>query len=233
MGEVVSASKLNSKELKQLNEIYLQSWMMILQNEHPFENRETLGKHELRKLEMRITKFPEGQLAYIDGTVMGGINSLRLFEIPEKYIQATDDNYFSNHKEKGNYLVCTAIYVAPGNKGVSRALLSKATEYAKKNSITTCPYSRPAGFREWLEKENKFEQFFDYKKIHETTLLIYLQKYLSIKTNKGTCIDPVIGMHEYFGAKIEKILPNAREDNDSCGFCILLSYPKDYVITLV
>ncbi|MBI4919185.1 GNAT family N-acetyltransferase [archaeon] len=230
MGDVVSASKLSSQELKQLNKIYVQSWIKVLQDEHPLESRETLEKHELRKLEMRISKFPEGQLAYIDGTVLGGINSLRLSIIPEKYSQATDEGYFSNHKDKGDFLVCTAIYVDPGNKGVARALLSKATEYAKKNGVIAYPYSRPAGFREWLEKENKFEPFFDYKKIHETKLLVYLQKYLYIKTSKGTCTDPVIGMHEYFGAKIEKILQNAREDNDSCGFCILMSYPKGYVI---
>ncbi|MBI5065637.1 hypothetical protein HZA97_05355 [Candidatus Woesearchaeota archaeon] len=226
MGEVISASQLDMKGLTQLNEVFFNSWINVLKKENPEMPLNTLKDFELKKLESRIKIFPEGQLAFFDKEILGGINSLilgdNIYEIPKKYCEATNNGYFINHNPAKKFLICTAIYVKPGNKGVAKKLLSEATLLAKDNNLTALPYSRPAGFREYLMKIHG--------KIPKESLMTELIEYLAIKTDKGTCIDPVIGMHEHYGANVEMLLENARNDPESCNFCVLMSYPKGYVV---
>ncbi len=226
MGEIVSASKLDKKGLEQLNDVFVNSWFNVLKKENPGMPLNILKDFELKKLESRIKIFPEGQLAFFDKEVLGGINSLIFFgnfyEVPKKYSEATGNGYFTTHNQQGNLLICTAIYVKPGNKGVAKKLLSEATSLAKNKNLTAFPYSRPAGFQEYLMNV--------YGKIPKESLMSKLIEYLDIKTDKGTCIDPIIGMHEHYGAKVEMLLENSRNDPESCNFCVLLSYPKGYVI---
>lgn len=226
MGEIISASKLEKKGLDQLNDVFINSWLSVLKEENPGMPLNTLKDFELKKLESRIKIFPEGQLAFFDKEVIGGINSLilgdNIYEIPKKYCEATNNGFFINHNPAKKFLICTAIYVKPGNKGVAKKLLSEATLIAKNKNLTACPYSRPAGFREYLMKT--------YGEIPSESLMTELIEYLDIKTDKGTCIDPVIGMHEHYGARREMLLENSRQDSASCNFCVLMSYPKGYVI---
>ncbi|PIN80687.1 hypothetical protein COV11_03570 [Candidatus Woesearchaeota archaeon CG10_big_fil_rev_8_21_14_0_10_30_7] len=232
MNKIISASELDETSLKQLNKVYVNSWEKVLQKEHPEFDKEQITKKQYELLEQRIKIFPEGQLAFVDEQIIGGVNSFifngSINEVIEQYDLATSAGTFKNHQSNGELLICSAIYISPGHKGVARQLLSRATLLAKEKGLIACPYSRPAGFNKWLKKYARIEELI--KGINKVNLNNYLKKYLSLKTEKGTCIDPVIGMHEYFGAKIERIFYNSRQDDESKNFCILMSYPKNHDI---
>lgn len=242
--EVFSIEKLTEPDLRRLAQIYVQCWKPVLEKEVPFSTSNDLIGDVFCQLESRLALFPQGQLVCRDASdgILGGVSALMVSakrkrsrkvdysKVADTWHALTGNGYFDTHNSKGNLLVCAAIYVDPAaNKnGVSRHLLHAETTLAQERDLVACPYTRPVGFRAY-----SFEKDFDHKDVYPSLLETKLEGYLSQKLPHNKLLDPNIGMHSHFGAHVVRLLPNARPtDTDSCGYCVLMAYPKDYVIPL-
>ncbi len=216
-----------------------------MQNEFEGYTHENLIEEVIKQFESRIEIFPEGQIVDRDSTggILGSVAAMMVSakgnngepdysKVPDKWNDLTANGYFSTHDEQGNLLVCCAINVPPkhSGKGVPRRLLHAETYLARERGLIACPYTRPVNFREHLETCG-FEKGFDHTQVETEKLVHHLEQYLEMRSQNGRHKDKNVGLHEHFGAKVLRLLPNGREkDTDSCGFCILMAYPPGHVI---
>lgn len=249
--EVFSIEKLTEHDLRRLAQIYVGCWKPVLEKEVPFSTSNDLIGDVFSQLESRLALFPQGQLVCRDASdgILGGVSALMVSakrkrsrkvdysKVADTWHTLTGNGYFDTHNLKGNLLVCAAIYVDPAasKKGVSRHLLHAETALAQERGLVACSYTRPVGFRHYLEalEAEGFVKGFDHKDVYPSLLETKLEDYLSQKLPRNKLLDPNVGMHTHFGAHVVRLLPNARPaDTDSCGYCVLMEYPKEYVIPL-
>ena len=248
MGELILAEKLGDKDLRTLSAIYADMWGPVLAHEFPRWDREQIIDDVFCQFRSRIERFSEGQLAWWDSQegVQGGVSALMVSaqdaygevdfsRVPSEWNELTSKGYFEDHDPDGNLLVCCAINVPPifGGRGIPRQLLHGETQLATERGLIACAYTRPIGLREYLEREMKFRQGFDHMVIETEILDAYLRAHLQRRQGKGRFCDKNVGLHSNYGAEVKRILPRARvSDADSCGYCILMAYPKGHVISV-
>ncbi|UCD03208.1 MAG: hypothetical protein JSV63_01055 [Candidatus Aenigmatarchaeota archaeon] len=243
--EIVDGNKLDDGALTRLSEIYLQMWRPILDTElwECSTEEDMLGKCR-KQFASRIEIFPEGQLAVLDPAegVMGGLSTIMVSAMDEdgqpdygkvegKWEYLTSFGYIDGyaHDPDGNLVICYAINIPPEHhgKGVARALLHGGTKFAKDKGLIACPYTRPSGLDKYLKKIG-----FDPMQRDELLDGI-VGEYVSMRDEHGRLLDENIGVHSHFGAEVVRIMPYSRPcDLDSWGYCVLMAYPKGYVVPL-
>jgi len=247
MGELILAEKLCDKDLRALSAIYTDMWGSVLVKEFPQWDREQIIDDVFCQFRSRIERFSGGQLVWWDSQdgVQGGVCALIVSardaqgeadfsRVPSEWNELTSEGYFKNHNPDGNLLVCCAINVPPtfGGRGIPRQLLHGATQLAMEQDLIACAYTRPIGLRHYLESEIHFSQGFDHMEIESDDLNGYLRDHLQRREGNGRFCDKNVGLHSNYGAEVKRFLPRARiSDADSCGYCILMAYPKGHVIS--
>lgn len=246
MGEIILAEKLDRKELRELSEVYIHMWGGVLQNEFLHLSSEDLVDEIVKQWESRIERFSSGQIVYrTNDKIIGGISAIMVSarkdeepdwdKVPKTWNGLTSNGYFINHDKEGNLLVCCAISVLEGYKDekAPRKLLHEETKFAAENGLIACPYTRPSGFGQWLEKEKYLERKEDYETLAPEKLTEHLNFYLTLKDSNGRliCVNPAL--HENYGAETKRILYKSRpKDYDSAGFCMLMAYSEGHIIPL-
>jgi GNAT superfamily N-acetyltransferase len=183
----------------------------------------------------RFKVFPEGEIgAYLNSKLVGMISSLIIQsdspeDVPSSWVEVSDNGRIRNsHNHRGNSLVCFSVGVGPEARGlnIGRLLVNAQADLARRLGLKRVyAYSRPASYRYFKNK------FYANLSDEEFLKIVPIQKYLTLgkdgqpRKEGEHLFDPVIGMHDGNGAKIVRIIPKGRvEDEEAYGYNVLLEY---------
>ena len=218
--EFVTIDKLSDADFERVVDIHISSWLPILQRELQTEDQDAILAEIRNQYLSRREVFPEGQIAAISGGILtGSISSLAVRtrtvdDLSPTYEEMTDRGYLRNHVPDGNTLVCPTVTIDEASRGHGIAKLlvyAQARLASQRGSEFLYAYSRPVCFRKFAERYGEMP----------------IETYAGLHRN-GSLQDPVLGMHYSNGARVSRIIPNARPaDLDARGHIVVMHYPKE------
>jgi GNAT superfamily N-acetyltransferase len=153
-------------------------------------------------------------VAELGGRIIGSAGAQRVTQAfltahSDRYERATDGNAFAaSHTPRGEIYQLIGVGVAPEFRGdrLGRQLVDRQIDFARllPGIRRIMGFTRPAGYHRHRQ--------------------LAIEDYVQLRGESGRLVDPILEFHLGAGATIVSIHPNFRDDEDACGYGVLIEY---------